>query len=173
MERHYFPHGFDYFPFVDDLNVKIETGVLTTGKSVASDWLHGLTDLELALLLRMLDKIRDDIHDHDDVSEMVMILVRLYFMETGQEKFIMTEENLFESMSLFHLAACVDGMSRNNWVEYDPIGITHEGVKIHTTELGKKMLKRIMNSEGLDEEKYSGLNTGLKKFFEDNADQWK
>ena len=173
-DKRYFPVGFDCFAFVDDLNIKIETGEFTTGKSVASDWLKGLTDLELALLLKMLDKIRDDIQDLNEIGETVMLLVRLYFMETGHEKFTMTEEYLFESMSMFHMAACVEGMSRNGWVEYDPIGITHDGVQVRATESGKKMLKKIMNAVDPESEKenYSGLNAGLAKFFEENVEKW-
>jgi len=178
-DKHYFPNGYDYFPFADDLNYKLDNGILVVGKSVTSDWVSKFTNLELSLFLKMLEKICDDVHDLDDVSEIVLLIVRLYFMETGEERFEMAEESLFECMSLCHFIACVEGMSRNHWVEYRPIGITHEEVYVQPTEKGKKMLTKIMKQNGENivedttEETYDSLNLGLKKFFEENVDKWK
>ena len=175
-DKYYYAKGYDGFPFVDDLSLKIEKGVLTSGKSVASDWLEQMTDLELALLLKMLDKIRDDIHDSDDASEIVLMVARLYYMETGSgDRFIMTEEYLYECVALFHLAACFEGMKRNRWVEYEPIGITTtKEIIVRTTELGKKMLGSIVDKKlgSKDSKKYTGLSSGLKNYFEENSDKW-
>ena len=87
----------------------------------------------------------------------------------------MSDDYLFSCVSVLHLAASVEAMQRKGWVEYKPFGITYEMYDIKTTEYGKKMWNYFRGSgdeEEHGEEQYEGLNPGLKKFFEEHADNW-